>query len=491
MTFIRRLLVSITTLVSLGSAAIHAGAQQVTTCSIGEISPVERSLEISCRISSPRAGRNLLKFVDEFAGIERLSDRVGPLRIRAADGTQLPTEIRGNGVYGFNAGAASGAISIQYEVRLNRALEPGRYALTSSLGSEAAYLFASDIFPEGLTVPGSPLAVEISAPEGWRVATTEPVDGGRFIVSKPATAVFFLGKLREQTIDVDGMKLRIAAVGTWPFPDEVITKSCMTIGRVQAQMLEARERGNALVTLAPFPIPLTGLRSAALTRGRTVILMLNGGTDPTRTLKHYQRHLAHEMFHFYLPNAFKVRENFDWFWEGFTRYIALATLVRGGEITLDELLGNVADEYEAYSVNPLRSQTSLVAASPEKFTDAANYEIVYRKGVVVAALYDFEMRWQSRGRDSLSNVVKRLYQKYAVGGVEVGNREVLDEMNSSGKFAEFISEYVNGVRAIVLVEALQPYGVAVETSADGRRSRLIVGPRLSGRQREVMESFRK
>lgn len=491
MTIIRGLLVSTIALLFLISSAPATRADVATTCTIAEISPEKRTLVVTCLMSAPREGRNLLTFVDQFAGIDRLSDRIGPIKLRGADGAAVPIEIRGNGVYSFNAGAIPRPIELRYEVRLNRALEPGRYALTSSLGREASYLLASDIVPDGLITPGRPISVEITPPAGWQVTTTEPMDGSRVVLSTLETAVFFLGNLRERKVDADGMRLRITTTGSWDFSDEANAALCASIARVQARMLESRESGDFLITLAPFPVPLTGLRSAALTRGHTVILMLNGGNDAARNLKQYQRHLAHEMFHFYLPNAFKVRENFDWFWEGFTRYLALVTLVRGGTITMDELLGNVADEYEAYSVNPLRSETSLVAASPEKFADAANYEIVYRKGLVVAALYDFELRWQSRGKDSLSDVVKRLYQKYAFIQNDVGNREVLDEMGKAGSFAAFIADYVNGVRPIVLTEMVDQYGVALERSADGRRTRLVVGQRLSARQREVMDSFRK
>jgi predicted metalloprotease with PDZ domain len=490
-TIIRALLILSLLLIALTPSAVAHPAEVQTACSVTEISPEKRTLAIWCVLSSPREGRNTLTFLDQFAGIDRLSDRIGPIRLRAADGSQLPIEIRGNGVYSFNGGTTARPIEMRYEVRLNRALDPGRYALTSSLGSDASYLIASDIFPEGLIEAGQSLGVEITPPEGWQVATTERKDGSQYVISSLDVAVFYLGRLRERRVEADGMRLRVVTTGSWDFPDETNAALCASIARVQARMLESRESGEYLLTLSPFPIPLTGLRSAALTRGRTVILMLNAGNDAARTLKHYQRHLAHEMFHYYLPNAFKVRENFDWFWEGFTRYIALVTLVRSGTITMDELLGNVADEYEAYSVNPLRSAVSLVAASPEKFSDAANYEIVYRKGLVVAALYDLELRWQSRGRDSLGNVVKRLYQKYGLSQKDVGNREVLDEMSRAGSFDGFIADYVNGVRPIVLTEMIEPYGAVVQPSADGRRTRLVVGQRLSSRQKELIESFSK
>src|SRR6185503_17872992 len=141
--------------------------------------------------------------------------------------------------------------------------------------------------------------------------------------------------------------------------------------------------------------------------------------------------------HFYLPNAFRIRENFDWFWEGFTRYTAFTTLLRLRLITLRDYLDALGEEYEAYSFNPLRARLSLIAASPDKFANPASYELVYRKGMLIAALYDLELRWQSGGRQSLMDVMRALYQTYALSGREVGNREVLAELAKSGNFAHF------------------------------------------------------
>jgi len=482
------------------SASTPAGAQSPITCRVTNISSQNRTLAITCAISTPPAGRISLRFLNQFASVDRMSERIVGLKVRDAAGAALQLEIRGNGLYAFDSRDRPAPIVFSYEVRLARALEPGQYALTSSLGPEAAFLFAADIFPdlnlaavgtEGASLSGT-LRVEISPPEGWQVATTEPGEGGLFDVSDPKRAVFFLGRLRVRTLEIGQsgrMRLRVAVTGAWDFTDEQIASLCELLARTQATTLDGHEEGNFLVTLAPFPLPLTGLRSAALARGRTVVLMLNPGSDRARTLQHFQRHLAHEMFHFYLPNAFRIRENFDWFWEGFTRYVALVTLAETRTITLDDFLAALGEEYDAYSVNPLRGNTSLVSASPEKFSSGASYEIVYRKGMLVAALYDLELRWQSRSKRRLSEIIRTLYQNYARTGREVGNREVLDELRGAGNFSAFLSDYVEGVREIQLVEMLAPYGMVIDAGSAQRRPRLAAAPKLSERQRELLEGL--
>src|SRR5262245_33600267 len=210
-------------------------------------------------------------------------------------------------------------------------------------------------------------------------------------------------------------------------------------------MVGGASPGDSLVTLAPFPQPLTGLRSSAVTLKRTSVLALNPNSDARATFKHYRRHLAHEMFHFYLPNAFRVYENFDWFWEGFTRYVALMTLTRLGLIDLSEYLDAISEEYEAYIFNPSRRQLSLIAASPEKFANATSYDLIYRKGMLIGALYDLELRWQSHGNLNLTDAMKALYRTYGVTGQEIGNREVLQELGKLGNFARFIQDDIKGL----------------------------------------------
>ncbi len=469
----------------------HVSAAGSAKCRVSNISPEKRTLSVNCEIGPSSPGRRVLRFLDEFAGIRRLSDRISSVRVTDANGATLPIELRGNGVFAFQNSDANALVNLRYEVNLSRALDPGQYALTSSLGAEAAFLLAADLFPHGLLDASGSLRVEIEVPSEWVVATTERSEAGGFEMSNLRDAVFFLGRLRTQAVNIEDMRVVIAVAGKWEFSDSQIVNLCESVARAQRASLDGRERGTFLVTLAPFPLPMTGLRSAGLARARSVILMLNEGDDRVRTLRLYQRHVAHEMFHFYLPNAFRIKENFDWFWEGFTRYLGLVTLVETKAITLNELLMVVGDEYEAYLVNPARSRTSIVSASPEKFADAANYEIVYRKGLVVAALYDFELRWQSRGKASLNDVVRRLYQGYARLGGEVGNREVLDELRRSGDFGGFITDYVEGVREIALPSMLETYGIVIERVAGSGRPRLAMSSHLSGRQRAFVAGFEK
>jgi predicted metalloprotease with PDZ domain len=463
-------------------------------CRFDRISPQNRTLSVSCAASLP-AKKFQLRFTDQFAGVGGLSERVYALKISEGKDISLPIEIRGDGLYLFEAPGQFQSITISYEMRLARAMDPSQYALVSSLGLDAGFLMLADLLPrlcaEGSDCDGrNPARLQIAPPPGWRIATTEKGSGELFEIPDPRRAIFFLARMREKTITVGAMDDRVAIAGDWNFGDEEVFKLAEAVAREQAAIIGGAEKGRFLITLAPFPQPLTGLRSSAVTTGRTSVLVLNPNNDAAATFAHYRRHLAHEMFHFYLPNTFQIRENFDWFWEGFTRYVALLTLARLRLIGAREYLDAIGAEYEAYWFNPLRNQVSLITVSPEKFASGANYDLVYHKGMLVAALYDLELRWQSRGKLNVADVVRKLYQDYALRGREVGNREVLDEMSKAGDFSRLIRDDIEGVRDIDLSERVKRYGLVMEWEATGRgRARLKMARRMSDRQHALFSGL--
>lgn len=445
-------------------------------------------MEISCSVEASSKDKTAISFVDRFAGVDRLSERVHSLKIATASGEALPVEIRGNGLYLISA--KPGPVKISYEMKLARALDPSQFALTSTIGTDSAVLMMADLLPrvcsgEQGCESNNPTRLKIAAPKDWQLATTELERDGGFNFADNARAVFFLARFREQTTRIGQMNLRVAVAGEWNFSDQDIFPLAADIARQQAAMIGSREQGDFLVTITPFPQPLTGLRSSAVTIGRTVVLMLNPNNNSDQTLKHFRRHLAHEMFHFYLPNAFRIRENFDWFWEGFTRYVALMTLAELRLIDLNEYLDAINSEYQAYLFNPSRAQLSLVAASPDKFANAASYDLVYRKGMLVAALYDLELRWQSRSKLNLADVMRALY---ANSDHEIGNREVLKELSKLGDFTRLIRDDIEGTREIDLAKSVKVYGLKLEMSP---RNRALLRPvrKLSERQQSTLFSL--
>lgn len=462
------------------------------SCQISEISPENHSLKIQCQLAEvPPNSKIALRFLARFAGIENLSERVSTLRIKDENDQRLLPEILGNGLYRFSS-KNSPAIKINFELRLSQmreaARDPGNYALTSSLSREAGFLLLSDLLPEiciSNQCQDNNLQLSLKLPAEWSTATTEAKTDDFYTIPDWRKATFFIGKLRRKTLQANQMKVEVAIAGEHSIRDEEVTNIAKAIADEQSKMLGAVNKNNYLVTLAPFPIPITGLRSSALTRGRTVIMMMNAEPAEKLALKHFQKHLAHEMFHYYLPEGLTVRENFDWFWEGFTRYLALLTLHRLRLFDLPVMLEEMSYEYQFYSYNPLRNKLSLVDLSPEKFANPASYELIYHKGTLVAWLYDLELRTQTDGRKNVLTVMRDLYQAYGNNQQEIGNREIVEALGKAAKLDSFTNDYIKGTKEIDLTERLKKYGLSVE----GNVTKLSIKPKWSNKQRVLIEGL--
>ena len=462
------------------------------SCQISEISPENRSLKIQIQLAAIAPNSQVqIRFLDRFAGIENLSERVSTLRIKDETDQRLLPEISGNGLYRFSTKSSS-IIKINFEMRLSElsgaARDPGNYALTSSLSREAGYLLLSDLLPEICILNqclNKELQLSLQLPAEWSAASTEPKNDNIYSIPDWHKASIFIGKLRSQTFQINQMKVEVAIAGKQAIRDEEIIKLVQKIAEEQAKILGIISSNNYLVTLAPFPIPLTGLRSSALTRGRTVVMMMNAEPNEKLVLKHFQKHLAHEMFHYYLPEEFNVRENFDWFWEGFSRYIALLTLHHLRMFDLPVMLEEMSYEFQFYSNNPLRNKLSLIDLSPEKFTNPASYELIYHKGTLIAWLYDLELRTQTDGRKNVLTVMRELYQIYGNNKQEIGNREILAALSKAAKLDSFVNDYIKGTKEIDLTEHLKKYGFSIE----GNVTKLNIKPKWSNKQRALIEGL--
>ncbi|HMY73739.1 MAG TPA: hypothetical protein PLQ88_18115, partial [Blastocatellia bacterium] len=105
-------------------------------CRISQISTANHSLEVHCTISGLPAGKMRMQFTDDFAGVDRLSERLRAVNVTDERGGTLPLEIRGNGLYLFDGD--SRPLRLTYEMRLARAFDPSQFALVSGIGTETA-----------------------------------------------------------------------------------------------------------------------------------------------------------------------------------------------------------------------------------------------------------------------------------------------------------------------------------------------------------------
>jgi len=195
---------------------------------------------------------------------------------------------------------------------------------------------------------------------------------------------------------------------------------------------------------------------------------------------------AHEYFH--LWNVKRIRpqalgpfdyehENYTralWISEGFTDYYGQQLLRRAGLTTVTEYLENLASDLAEYEQTPGRQEQSAEAASfdawikyyrPDENTpnSAISY---YTKGALLGWLLDFEIRTRTGGRKTLDDVMRYLYENYALRGMgfpEPGLKGIFEKV-AGADLTDFFKRYVSGTDEIDFNRYLRLAGLQLEGS---------------------------
>ena len=113
----------------------------------------------------------------------------------------------------------------------------------------------------------------------------------------------------------------------------------------------------------------------------------------------------------------------------------------------------------------------------------------------MAFLYDLKLRNQSRGKRSLDDVYRKMFQDYhssntgsnRVGQGTDGNEAAASALASDSGMQEFVRQFIRDPVTISLASELATFGLRVETF--GLRTRLSVSEQLSKPQRDLLREL--
>jgi len=384
--------------------------------------------------------------------------------------------------------AAAPAARFVYEMKLDAPLFEGDAAHVSWLTTERGFLMLGDLLPLAGGEQTSGARVSLSLPERWGVASSAKAGaGGVFELADFEPAVFFVGQnLRERRGRVGAMEFLFVTAGEWAFSDEEVADAATRILKEHAETFGGAARDTVMLALSPFPRAAGADRWSAETRGATVTLLAGRSPSRTAALAQLSFPLAHELFHLWVPNALGLAGSYDWFYEGFTLYQALAAAVRLELLTFQDYLNAVGRAFDAYKSSQGREGLSLLKASERRWTLPP--ALVYNKGMLVAFLYDLTLRQQTKNRRALTDVYRELFRlARASQSPGDGNAAALAALNGAGDVRELTRKYVEDMGEIELGPAVAPFGLKVETF--GARTRLSVAEGLSGSQRDLLRKF--
>jgi predicted metalloprotease with PDZ domain len=381
--------------------------------------------------------------------------------------------------------AAGPASRFSYDFKLDPPAFVSDSSHVSWLTADRGLLMLADLLPTPLTNA----KVELSIPAGWKVSTAEPrTAAGVFEVTDADRAVFAVGReLRERRGRAGSLTFTLVTAGVWAFTEEEAADSAAEILKLHQETAGGSPRQSPYVVL--LPLPQTGAAGnlwSAETRGATVVLV--SGRLPSKLAAKAQLDgaLTHELFHLWVPNGLALEGEYDWFYEGFTNYVALRAGMRRGQLTFHDYVNALGNAYDSYRRARGPSEVSLIEASQRRFAGGGG--LVYHKGLLVAFLYDLTLMRQTGGKNSLTDVYRELFRRHARGNPPAeGNRAVAQVLGSTGGMRAFVERYVEGSTELTLPTLIEPFGLRVEPG--GARTHVGVNDSLDSAQRELLRKL--
>jgi predicted metalloprotease with PDZ domain len=381
--------------------------------------------------------------------------------------------------------AAGPASRFSYDFRLDPPAFVNDSSHVSWLTADRGLLMLADLLP----VPLTTAKVELTLPAGWKVSTAEPRNAtGLFEVAEAERAVFAVGRdLRERRARAGALTFTLATAGDWAFTEEEAADSAAEILKIHQETAGTAPGRSPTVLLLPVPqAGAAGNLWSAETRGATVVLV--SGRLPSKLAARAQLDgaLTHELFHLWVPNALALEGEYDWFYEGFTNYVALRAGMRRGQLTFNDYLSAIGNAYDSYVRARGPREASLPEASQRRWAGSA--ALVYHKGMLVALLYDLTLMRQTGGRNSLMDVYRELLRRHARGATPAdGNRAVLQILSSTGDMRAFVELYIEGSTGLTLSPLIEPFGLRVEPG--GARTHVGISDSLDSAQRELLRKL--
>lgn len=376
-------------------------------------------------------------FRNAYAGVVGLGQRVEQFRAFNPDGRDLNAKQIAPGEFRSEPAATT----IEYVVKL----PPPRasdVAHVSWIAGEHGLLMLSDLLPEHL--PG--LEIEFALPAGWAAHSAyEPDANGKVKVLQPDETVFLIGRSpRKQIQPIDFGRFNFVVNGNWPFKDEVVQKAATKVLERYWTLTGSSLPARPTVLLAPLPVATGSVKWRAETRGSTVVLLM----DPQAKIKNWAGQLGiiftHELFHLWVPDALMLEGDYDWFFEGFTLYTALVTALELKFISRDEYVATLGRVYDSYLSRA--DEHSLIEASERRWT--TGNATVYDKGMLVAFLYDLEVRKNSGGKRWLGSLYRDLFARPLLPAD--GNEVIIGLLSSTPAGADLATSYIKGQRELDL-----------------------------------------
>jgi predicted metalloprotease with PDZ domain len=388
--------------------------------------------------------------------------------------------------------AGASRVAVRYRLYCNELT-----VRTNHVDDTHAFLNPAATFLAVEGAEGTHATIDVLFPKGWKVATSlrlSSEDGASARLEAPdldtlVDSPIEVGTLRQETFQVLGRPHRLVV---WPadrIEDGDLTRLVEDSRAIVIE--EARLFGNSLpyddylMLLHLSPRGRGGLEHkscAALLATPQSLLTREGYLDLLSLI-------AHELLHAW--NVKRIRpegltpyryqeENYTrllWWFEGATSYYDWRTLRRAKLCTIDEYLDHLASEIAQLDLTHGRLVHSLEDASfdawiklyrPDENTSNSSVSY-YRKGEIVCAMLDLELRGRSAGRASLDTVLAHLWEHYGARSVPIpeGAMQEIVERAADTKVGDLFDTWIRAPGEIDYAPALSRAGLYLDRTTKG------------------------
>ncbi len=405
-------------------------------------------------------------FRNAYAGVLGIAERVDDFRAITGSGQDARAKKIATGEFRSDLEATR----ITYKVKVSE-INGANVSHVSWLTSDYGVLMLADLLPQDFTN----LSIDFELPTGWQAESPNP--------RLDEKSVFLVGRsLRKSATTIEQMPLDLVVSGVWKFKDSDALETAGNVLKKYLELTGYRLRGRSTVLIAPLPVAVGSTKWRAETRGSTVLLLLDPAASFTNWIGQLGVIFTHELLHLWVPNSLRLDGDYDWFFEGFTLYIALQTALDLKIINFKEFLATLARVYDSYLSYP--DDQSLIDASERRWTTAGSF--VYDKGMLAAFLYDLQLRTQSAGKITLADRYRELFARHAADHRNA-NEAIIALLGSSPAAKDFTKSYIENSTRLELERLLPPYGLTLDSS--GSSSQLRVSRALSSDQKRLLRSL--
>ncbi len=371
------------------------------------------ALEVTLELHADADGRARVHLPERWAAAESLWRHIEDLRV---DGAHAVTA-EGDAVRVIEA-APGAALQLRYRVRSawdhDPAADEGQ-PFAPIVRPTWFYAFGHALFAVPEHADDEPVHFRwVGAPPQLRLASDlEAMQTRAGSVQDLLDSVVTGGTaLRTAVREVDGAPLRIAMLGHYAFDDDAFADLAAAV--IAAERSFWGDAGAPmLITLTPLrPVPhQRSLGGTGLGDAFTLVLDTDTPLAPIRHL------LAHEYFHSWNADQLGGRGDAatlaaggqpgQWFSEGFTEFYTWRLLLRAGLYSLEDFVQAWNDALREYAASPVRNVPDATIVR-DYWRDAAVGHLPYRRGALLAAVWDHALRRASAGERDLDDVMLEL-----------------------------------------------------------------------------------